>query len=981
MKPIKNIRNSQEKPSLIKLSNEENDRPLLNIINKNENSMILPSTANSNGMNSITKSKFKNPISIDNASDGMRSFKDDRDEIDDFFFNTLPDISNTAVNQLTSKAKSQLQRPLTTNLTSNTSNKIDNYDRLKREKLEREIDEMTKNKFTNDMKGNTNTTTTTTTINNNKNNNNNINKKNIKDNDYHSELELDSNSYKSTNNNSTNKKKGRNGNDSKMEHYEEKEEWLLKNTDKLLRNLFDRQKKWEDTRSEIQLSIEKIKNDDMDSLENKAISEEEKQQRENKKKIELGLNKIKKLDEILEQKYKYEKELKEKNSSSSEFLSETEKQFLKKYDIEVPTTLLKEQVQKKLVSQENEENDNHDNNDDNKEEEEEEKDLTNSNKNSLDNNKETSFSSISSSKLRPILRRENGSTNLLMLDDHISFEDNNHSSSLPDQNNDNSYEAGGEGEGENEEREEEVEYFTPTKQNIIKKVADFSTENKKDKDRLKALFSNKTFLTETKSLPISLFISKPDIDDIDIDLDDDPELLQLKLEQENFKNDNISKKIFEKEKEEQEAKKESGKKIKNSKNGFKGNFIKRNIQLGGDARYYYALTDEEKLRLEAILQLPDEELESTAMIDSHHDGKEGEGEGKNGKTKEGGEGDNHSESSMKPTEIFVDPDDYIKNDSKKTLKNGFLPSVEEFDNLKKINEKLHNLVPASEWLKRRTETDLFNTSLLSNSTNINSGFWSSQVNFDNNEISQVSLFSNNSTNSNKSNAQDSVYSVREKRETKKRMKTINEKLSKLQQMRSNFESEYNIYEKQDEWEKPKFESILDTLDMKAIEEQIQLANEKLLSMKLDPSDIERNSSFNLDLNNSESILDHIDIKKMESEIELDNQKLLKMRSNSNLDLGNIELFSTEDANAITSISVSDKEKDHDVNDDVDNKLPTTQSIETLKATDNINTNNMDLVQTNSSNTIRNNSNNNDNNNSNSNSNDNNGSNNYDIEEK
>ena len=36
-----------------------------------------------------------------------------------------------------------------------------------------------------------------------------------------------------------------------MEHYEEKEEWLLKNTDKLLRNLFDRQKKWEDTRVKI----------------------------------------------------------------------------------------------------------------------------------------------------------------------------------------------------------------------------------------------------------------------------------------------------------------------------------------------------------------------------------------------------------------------------------------------------------------------------------------------------------------------------------------------------------------------------------------------------------------------------------------------------------------------------------------------------------------------------------------------------------
>ncbi|OUM63900.1 hypothetical protein PIROE2DRAFT_9507 [Piromyces sp. E2] len=30
--------------------------------------------------------------------------------------------------------------------------------------------------------------------------------------------------------------------------YEENEEWLLKNTDKLLRNLFDRQKKWENTR-------------------------------------------------------------------------------------------------------------------------------------------------------------------------------------------------------------------------------------------------------------------------------------------------------------------------------------------------------------------------------------------------------------------------------------------------------------------------------------------------------------------------------------------------------------------------------------------------------------------------------------------------------------------------------------------------------------------------------------------------------------
>jgi len=154
---------------------------------------------------------------------------------------------------------------------------------------------------------------------------------------------------------------------------------------------------------------------------------------------------------------------------------------------------------------------------------------------------------------------------------------------------------------------------------------------------------------------------------------------------------------------------------------------------------------------------------------------------------------------------------------------------------------------------------------------------------------------------------DSVYKVREKRENKKRMKKINERLSELQELRNNFESEYNIYENQTEI--PKFESVLDKLDMKKIESQIELANEMLLGMKLDPAEIEKNNKlmmeFSQSKNESESILDRIDIKKMENDIELDNQRMLKMKSTSSLeleDLGNVQLFTTEDANVITSIT-------------------------------------------------------------------------------
>ncbi|OUM63899.1 hypothetical protein PIROE2DRAFT_9506, partial [Piromyces sp. E2] len=431
----------------------------------------------------------------------------------------------------------------------------------------------------------------------------------------------------------------------------------------------------------------------------------------------------------------YEKELKEKSGGTGEvggqeFLSETEKQFLMKYDIEVPTTLLKEEVlerQRKMNGGSVEEGggDAHHHVD---------VGIGFDDLSSYAGDM-TSPSAATTSTSRPILKRSEGSANLLL--HPFSFD------TLEEKND--------EGKGGEEEEEEEnnsnnnsndnntndnINYFNPTKQNIIQKVVDFSVENKKDKDRLKAIFSNKTFLTETKSLPVSMFISKPDIDDIDIDLDDDPELLQLKLEQENFKNDNISKKVFEREMEQlmkqqqqqqqQQQKdemgdgeeggdghdttkdgsshKKSGKKG-SGKNGYKGDFIKRNIQLGGDARYYYALTDEEKIRLEAILQLPDEELDTTSAFtgggggqlagsetkekstENHEGDEKNKGKGKDkenqDQNQDQGQGQNQEAT---PKEILVNPDDYIKNDARKTLKNGFLPSVEEFDTLKKINE-------------------------------------------------------------------------------------------------------------------------------------------------------------------------------------------------------------------------------------------------------------------------------------------------------
>ena len=116
--------------------------------------------------------------------------------------------------------------------------------------------------------------------------------------------------------------------------------------------------------------------------------------------------------------------------------------------------------------------------------------------------------------------------------------------------------------------------------------------------------------------------------------------------------------------------------------------------MGGDARYYYALTDEEKLRLEAILQLPDEELEInsafTNLSTTQTQGKEGEGEGGGGEgqgnRKEEDNGKSNEKSDSAPKEILVNPDDYIKYDSKKTLKNGYLPTVEEFDKMKEIDE-------------------------------------------------------------------------------------------------------------------------------------------------------------------------------------------------------------------------------------------------------------------------------------------------------
>ena len=199
--------------------------------------------------------------------------------------------------------------------------------------------------------------------------------------------------------------------------------------------------------------------------------------------------------------------MKEKGGSH-QFLSETEKQFLMKYDIEVPTTLLKDEVlakQREIFSMD----------------ENEEKPGKDGDDYSQQTTPTQHSSRINSSYAPPRLQRFEGSTNLL---EDLNLYENEINSEKKE---DNGKEGEGEGEGEGEE--EEVEYFNPTKQNIIKKVVDFSMENKRDKDRLQALFTNKTFLTETKSFPVSMFISKPDIDDIDIDIDDDPELLQLKL--------------------------------------------------------------------------------------------------------------------------------------------------------------------------------------------------------------------------------------------------------------------------------------------------------------------------------------------------------------------------------------------------------------------------------------------------------------------
>ncbi len=224
--------------------------------------------------------------------------------------------------------------------------------------------------------------------------------------------------------------------------------------------------------------------------------------------------------------------MKEKGGSH-QFLSETEKQFLMKYDIEVPTTLLKDEVlakQRVIFAMDNESEikkrgieddgggggEGHDHNDGGGHDDIPPKQQLNRMK---------SFYSF------PILQNTDGSAN--PLDNLNQFEEEIHKKQGNGKEGDDGGEEGadaGKGvEGEGEGNEEEIEYFNPTKQNIIRKVVDFSEENRKDKDRLQALFTNKTFLTETKSFPVSMFISKPDIDDIDIDLDDDPELLQLKL--------------------------------------------------------------------------------------------------------------------------------------------------------------------------------------------------------------------------------------------------------------------------------------------------------------------------------------------------------------------------------------------------------------------------------------------------------------------
>jgi len=186
-------------------------------------------------------------ISSSSPNSSPSPYKDSRQEIDDFFFNsdTLPDISKTNVNQITSannhinnnnnnnnnlkKSKSQTslqQRPLSSlNLSNNKSSSIDklnstiNY--LKNES----------NLLNTNTNININTSTTPITTNNtSKNGNTNSNHQLQKTRD----VKKDSSQYPPP--------------PSSKNLYEENEEWLLKNTDKLLRNLFDRQKKWEDTR-------------------------------------------------------------------------------------------------------------------------------------------------------------------------------------------------------------------------------------------------------------------------------------------------------------------------------------------------------------------------------------------------------------------------------------------------------------------------------------------------------------------------------------------------------------------------------------------------------------------------------------------------------------------------------------------------------------------------------------------------------------
>jgi len=291
MKPIKNIRNTQEKPLLVKLSNEGNDRPLVNIKKgKNENSLILPSTPNPE--NSKKSSIFSRNIIDANTTttnNGSMNYLESRQEIDDFFFdsNTLPDISKTSINQLTSNSNNTISTTTTTNNNNNNNNNnkkkslsqqqhhsisslngkedgvplhptLEKYS-IKREKFEKEFDN---NNNKNELESSTKSTKISSLSSNTLNTSTSISKK-------RNGNGVDTHSTKLDTQHPPNPKN----------LYEENEEWLLKNTDKLLRNLFDRQKKWEDTRTEIQQSIEKIKSENNETSE-KELSEAEKQQRE-----------------------------------------------------------------------------------------------------------------------------------------------------------------------------------------------------------------------------------------------------------------------------------------------------------------------------------------------------------------------------------------------------------------------------------------------------------------------------------------------------------------------------------------------------------------------------------------------------------------------------------------------------------------------------------------------------------------------------